>query len=680
MGIFFKESTDTQGEISLNFNDEIIGFLKPFDISSPELDLRDLLINSKSILDQSALVEFKVQNLKGEWKAESISGNSVFECSLKLENCGENTLNLTRLDTFSFNLLHRNWKVTYFSSDWGDECSAKNISLENGATFGVHSGRSSHGDNPVIYLVREDDGFCIVIAPAWSGNWHIEISKAGSIRAGISPYHLEVPIKPSEKLDAPSVIFSVGSSVLDAREALQISIRDNWIPRSAAIDKAPIEWNHWWPYEDVELNEEIFLANAKIAAEIGVNTVVLDAGWFGKSDLSSNWREHRGDWDLVNGARFPSGLEDLGMKVNKLGVQPGIWLEVEAVGAKSDLRVTSPQVLALNVGGDNSNQSYINRSEGLDKNDPSFLGYVCLGSVEGWQHALDSITRVVTEIGAKWLKIDFNVDPGKGCTRIDHGHSSGDGLFRHYQGLYKLLDTVKKKFPDLLIEACSSGGLRIDLGLAKYVDCFFLSDPDYTEHHLQVLWGASHILPPIAILHWPWSYWRGDYPPSRIAWDEVSIAEFDLIIRAAMLHRFGFSYPLPIFPKRLTERLAYHINVFRESIAPILSHAVLSPLSGPPERGGGGQRISIWVLSSHSNGAQETHLVLGFVLQEKAERLPFEMRFLDSGRHYLITNLENGECQEVLGSEIDSNLIWDISNAASSWIIEIKVRRLIISS
>lgn len=135
MGIFFKESTDTQGEISLNFNDEIIGFLKPFDISSPELDLRDLLINSKSILDQSALVEFKVQNLKGEWKAESISGNSVFECSLKLENCGENTLNLTRLDTFSFNLLHRNWKVTYFSSDWGDECSAKNISLENGATF-----------------------------------------------------------------------------------------------------------------------------------------------------------------------------------------------------------------------------------------------------------------------------------------------------------------------------------------------------------------------------------------------------------------------------------------------------------------------------------------------------------------------------------------------------------------
>ena len=86
------------------------------------------------------------------------------------------------------------------------------------------------------------------------------------------------------------------------------------------------------------------------------------------------------------------------------------------------------------------------------------------------------------------------------------------------------------------------------------------------------------------------------------------------------------------------------------------------------------------MLSSHSNEAQETHLVLGFVLQEKAERLPFEMRFLDSGCHYLITNLENGECQEVLGSEIDSKLIWDVSNAASSWIIEIKVRRLIISS
>ena len=62
--------------------------------------------------------------------------------------------------------------------------------------------------------------------------------------------------------------------------------------------RAPIltEWNHWWPYEDVEIDEDTFLAEAEVAAGLGLEIAVLDAGWFGASSADSSWHDQRGDW------------------------------------------------------------------------------------------------------------------------------------------------------------------------------------------------------------------------------------------------------------------------------------------------------------------------------------------------------------------------------------------------
>ena len=184
----------------------------------------------------------------------------------------------------------------------------------------------------------------------------------------------------------------------------------------------------------------------------------------------------------------------------------------------------------------------------------------------------------------------FNVDPDAGCTRTDHGHGAGDGLLRHYQGLYDVLDELRRRHPGLLLEACSSGGLRIDLGLARHVHAFFLSDPDHTEHHLACVWGAASFLPPLGILHWSWSRWRGAYPPTQLDWETLDDDAFDTMLRAAMVHRFGVSLRLPDLRPSLRGRLAEHVRIFREELAPLVRDGVLLPLTPPPIRGGLGER------------------------------------------------------------------------------------------
>jgi alpha-galactosidase len=273
---------------------------------------------------------------------------------------------------------------------------------------------------------------------------------------------------------------------------------------------------------------------------------------------------------------------------------------------------------------------------------------------------------------ARWLKMDFNVDPGFGCTRTDHGHNAGDGLLRHYEGLYKLLDQIRLDFPDLLIEACSSGGLRIDLGLAKHVHCFFLSDPDYTEHHLQVLWGAARMLPPLAILHWPWSWWRGDYGPSKLDWANLEVETFDVMMRSAMVHRLGISYPLPKLTEKLRVRMAHHLQIFRDHIAPVLASATLVPLTESSQRGDRGERNPAWQLTAHINDSKEVHLVMAVTLHGATQPSKFSPAHLLADKQYVVTDLETRASVDLLGRDVTSQKLAQIANNASSWILEIR--------
>ena len=58
--------------------------------------------------------------------------------------------------------------------------------------------------------------------------------------------------------------------------------------------------------------------------------------------------------------------------------------------------------------------------------------------------AFDSLDQIITNYRCDWIKLDFNLNPEVGWTRIDHGHYVGDGLFEHYQGYYDVLKTNSK--------------------------------------------------------------------------------------------------------------------------------------------------------------------------------------------------------------------------------------------
>ena len=479
-----------------------------------------------------------------------------------------------------------------FTSSWGLEFEPRSLPVDEPVVWQVTSGRSSNGALP--WLAAETDTGVVVITVHWSGNWRFVVtpgSDGTQIAVGLHPDGQRVILAAGERLRLPEVSVAVGETTAEAAAALATLLSEQVPPRRPACSPSGTtggrtrtprstrtpswprrpsrrtwdsRWRCWTPAGSAGPRPP---ASGRPSAVTGTGSTppASRTGWPG-------WPRRPA------GAASPSAS----------GSRPRPSVRAPTVSAEH------PEIVARSADGD--------------------LGYVCLGSAAGQRHVHDHVARLITETGARWIKWDFNLDPGFGCRRDDHGHTADDGLLRHYLGLYAVLDRLRAAHPDTVFEACSSGGLRIDAGLAAHVDGFFLSDPDWTEHHLTCLWGAARLLPPRQLLHWPQSEWRGEHRFQKVDYSGtlITAAQFDTKIRAAMLHRFGISIRLTQLRADLRERLGHHLRVYEQSVRPLLIDGILRPLTDQPLREEKGHRQPAYQLS-----AGDDHVVAAFLLPPK---------------------------------------------------------------
>ena len=513
----------------------------------------------------------------------------VTRCDLTA-SVDDGEVSVSDLPTVELVLDGTDWVAHWFTSDWGDEFTPQRRAVTEPLLLRNTAGRSSKGLHPWLCL-ESAEGSAVVVSPAWSGNWRLDAEPTADgvrVRAGISPDAFVRVLRPGRGFLAPSVYVAAADNRADATAGLAEAV-SRWVaPRSPEV---PLTWNHWWPYEDQEISAEAFLRDVAVARELGFQLAVLDAGWFGGADAGSDWWKIRGDWDEENTVRFPDGVAGLAAATRAEGLEFGIWCEIEALGLDAHIAEVKPEVVARRDG----DASY----RGIREDDPGWLGYVCLGSPAAREHVADILDRLITRTAARWLKVDFNLDPGPGCSRTDHGHEAGDGLYEHYQGLYAVLDDLRRRHPQLIIEDCSSGGLRLDLGLLSHVHCGFLSDPDWTEFQLQLLWGVSQMLPAASIYHFSESQWgRTGHPSQHLDPKTASASEYDASLRAVMLHRWALSQKLFEVPDLLRDRIREHARDYRDHVIPALrEHAVIRPLTAQPRRDGAGERWPAFQLS-----------------------------------------------------------------------------------
>ncbi|MDK2965044.1 glycoside hydrolase family 36 protein [Lacrimispora sp.] len=316
---------------------------------------------------------------------------------------------------------------------------------------------------PMGYLENIDSGTGMFWQIENNGSWHWEIGdQNGHLYLALGGpnevySHWSRTLKPGELFT--SVPAAVG--VTDAGFEEGMKVLTSYRRRIRRINKdnqtLPVIFNDYmnclWGKPTAE--EEFPLIDA--AAEAGCEYFCIDAGWYADGD----WWDSVGEWKESK-KRFPEGMRRITDYIRSKGMIPGVWLELEVMGIYCHMaEEMSDDCFFIRHG----KRVYDRSRFQLDYRNPKVREYAdCV------------IDRIVSEYGVGYIKMDYNIEPGIG-TELN-ADSFGDGLLEHERSYLNWLDQVWKRYPDLVIENCSSGGLRMDYAMLSRYSIQSTSDQD----------------------------------------------------------------------------------------------------------------------------------------------------------------------------------------------------------
>lgn len=341
-------------------------------------------------------------------------------------------------------------------------------------------GATSHHANPFFALVEhnatENCGQAYGFNLVYSSNFvsGVQVDRLGNARAylGINPLQLRWKLDGGKSFVTPQAVLTYSSDGVGGMSRnMHDFVREHIAESKFAHSHRPIVANSWEAsYFDVDENK---LADiARCAVGCGVDTVVLDDGWFRR-----NTQTGLGDWQ-ADSEKFPDGIARTAEKIHDLGLNFGIWIEPEMVADGSELYRMHPDwILSCENTPDISRSQYV-----LDLTCDKVVDYVT-----------QVIVNALKDVKLDYVKWDFN--------RYQTGASSkfcasGELFHRQMLGAYKLLDAIKKALPDnVLLETCSGGGGRFDLGMLYYSPQIWTSDNTDPYERLYIQYGTSLAYP-----------------------------------------------------------------------------------------------------------------------------------------------------------------------------------------
>jgi alpha-galactosidase len=264
-----------------------------------------------------------------------------------------------------------------------------------------------------------------------------------------------VNLAPGDSFTTVPVEVAIGSRATDAMRALtgyrRAARRPH--PDNAAM---PVVFNDYMNTLLGDPTTEKLLPLIDAAAEIGADIFCIDAGWY---DETGHWWDSVGEW-IPSTTRFPGGLHEVIDRIRDRGMIPGLWLEPEVVGVRSPIAERLPMEAFL-----------LRNGERVAEYDRYHLDFRHPAVID---HLDTVVDRLVTEFGVGFFKLDYNINPGPG-TDVD-ADSVGAGLLEHNRAHLAWLDTVLDRHPNLVIENCSSGAMRMDFAMLSRLHMQSTSD------------------------------------------------------------------------------------------------------------------------------------------------------------------------------------------------------------
>jgi alpha-galactosidase len=391
------------------------------------------------------------------------------------------------------------------------------------------------------------------------------------------------------------------------------------------------------PCAIAQVSEQQLYDEVDLAAELGFELFMLDAGWFGGTE--SYWQTTVGNWD--ESPLLTKGVRAVMDYVHSKGLLAGIWVEPERVGAESRLMAEHPEWLMQRRGEAIPN---------LDLSQPEVVDYV-----------ENLVVSIIEKYDLDCFRLDYNVNIGEGGSVERDGYTE-NVLWRHYDALYGIFDRVAARFPELLLENCASGGGRMDLGMMSRFHWTQLTDRWSPGPAVRVINGGTLALPP-------------EMTESVTGGISGGQSDIDFLIRINLFGHVKISGIAPTLAERnqaTWARWQHGIELYKSFCRPMLSESVLyhhTPIQRQIDPGE-------WVVLESATPARDKAFVGVFrLLGATEDTYTVRPRGLDAGRTYRVRYDSAGYDREIDGGRLmDEGIRVRVPSALRSELLLIEAR------
>ena len=430
------------------------------------------------ILLQDRVSKVEVRLLYGVLEKEDIITRSA-----KVLNQGEDRIIVEKAASACLDFVTGEYDLLSF---YGRHAMERNFQrsrvLHGSYVIGSRRGVSSHQYNPAVILAgrdtTEDTGKCYGMVFVYSGNFMCEAEndQFGQTRVvmGIHTDLFHYPLDKGQELVIPETILSYSDQGFGKlSKQYHYCIREHLCRGKYKDQIRPLLINSW-EASYFDFTGETILNLAKGAAELGIDMVVMDDGWFGKRDDDNSGL---GDWQ-ANEKKLGCTLKELTDKVNSYGLKFGIWIEPEMISEDSTLYREHPDYVMQIPG----RKPVRGRNQlALDFSRKEVRDYV-----------FSQICNVFDQANIEYVKWDLNRSLSDIYSLENY---QGKVIYDYVLGVYEFLEKLLNRYPDILIESCSGGGGRFDAGMMYYSPQIWCSDNTDAVDRVRIQYGTSFFYP-----------------------------------------------------------------------------------------------------------------------------------------------------------------------------------------
>ncbi len=434
------------------------------------------------------------KNLEVDLVYTAYSRENVITTHSVIRNNEGGPVTLHSFYSSAVSLRSEKYLLTHLYGAWAREAQVDHTLLTHGSKsiFSNREVRTTHSENPSFMLTlgsdsfNEDYGEVIAGSLAWSGNFRLNFEvdehDALTILAGANPDASEYILESGLSFTTPEMIYTHSfNGAGGASRNLHDWARNYGLYADAATPTLLNSWEGAYFTFDAQVLKDM----VDDAASMGLEMFVLDDGWFANKYPRNNAKAGLGDW-LVNKKKLPKGIDDIASYAHKKGLKFGIWIEPEMVNPKSELAEKHPEWIVQSTDRDipQTRQQWL-----LDLSNPEVQDFVfeVFDNTMKLSEHIDYIkwdaNRNANNVGSTWLPAD----------RQSHF------WIDYVQGFYRVMERIRAKYPDVLIQACSSGGGRMEYGALKYFDEFWTSDNTEALSRAKIQYGTSLFFPAIVM-------------------------------------------------------------------------------------------------------------------------------------------------------------------------------------